>query len=95
MTMMKRELIVNFIKLRNAKRWKAVNLNPTLVCTFGFLVAFGLRYVLSPIVDESMSMLFFALNCIVMSYLFGYVQSLILLIISIPTALFFFRKPYS
>ncbi|WP_050478730.1 DUF4118 domain-containing protein [Herbaspirillum rhizosphaerae] len=94
MTMMNKELLVNFIKLRNAKRWKAVNLNPTLVCMFGFLVAFGMRYVLSPVVDESMSMLFFALNCIVMSYLFGYVQSLILLIVSIPTALFFFRKPY-
>lgn len=94
MTIMNKDLLMGIIKLRNAKRWKAVNLNPTLVCTFGFLVAFALRYVLSPFVDESMSMLFFALNCIVMSYLFGYAQSLILLIISIPTALFFFRKPY-
>lgn len=85
---------MSVIKLRNAKRWKAVDFNPTLVCGVGFLVAFALRYVLSPVVDESMSMLFFALNCIVMSYLFGYGHSLILLVISIPTALFFFRKPY-
>lgn len=94
MTLMNKDLLVTTIKLRNSKRWKAVNLNPTLVCAFGFVVAFALRYVLSPVVDESMSMLFFALNCIVMSYLFGYVQSLILLVISIPTALFFFRKPF-
>src|SRR5450830_694138 len=92
--MMKKDFVMTIIKLRNAKRWKAVNFNPPLVCGIGFLVAFALRYLLSPFVDESMSMLFFALNCILMSYLFGYVHSLTLLAISIPTALFFFRKPF-
>ncbi len=39
-------------------------------------------------------MLFFGINCVVMSYLFGAYYSMALLIISIPTALFFFRKPF-
>jgi K+-sensing histidine kinase KdpD len=82
------------IKLRNAKRWKAGGLNPLLACLIGFMTAFVLRYVLSPFVDESLSMLFFAINCILMSYFFGYVYSLVLLVISIPTALYFFRKPF-
>ncbi|WP_034292821.1 DUF4118 domain-containing protein [Herbaspirillum sp. RV1423] len=82
------------IKLRNAKRWKTGGLRPILVCLCGFVIAFALRYVLSPVVDEAMSMLFFAINCIVMSYLFGFAYSFGLLLLSIPTALFFFRKPY-
>lgn len=82
------------IKLKNAKRWKGPNTNPVFACTCGFAVAFILRYVLSPFVDEALSMLFFSINCILMSYFFGYVYALGLLLVSIPTALFFFRKPY-
>lgn len=85
---------MSVIKLRNARRWKGGGLHPLLTCACGFLVAFVLRYVLSPFVDEALSMLFFAINCILMSYLFGYVYALGLLLVSIPTALFFFRKPY-
>ncbi len=85
---------MSIIKLRNSKRWKKGGLYPILICLCGFVVAFVLRYVLSSVVDESMSMLFFAINCIIMSYFFGYVHSLGLLVMAIPTALFFFRKPY-
>src|ERR1700750_3233273 len=82
------------IKLRTAKRWKGANIHTVLICTCGFVVAFLLRYVLSPVVDDSMSMLLFACNSIIMSYFFGYVYALGLLAVSIPTALFFFRKPF-
>ncbi|AKZ63540.1 histidine kinase [Herbaspirillum hiltneri N3] len=85
---------MSIIKLRNSKRWKNGGLYPILVCLCGFVVAFVLRYVLSSVVDESMSMLFFAINCIIMSYFFGYVYSFGLLVMAIPTALYFFRKPY-
>ncbi|NQE47494.1 histidine kinase [Herbaspirillum rubrisubalbicans] len=86
--------IMSLIRLKNAKSWRPQGLRPLYVSAFGFVAAFGLRYALAPFVDEALSMLFFAVNCIVISYLFGYVYSLSLLAISIPTAMFFFRKPF-
>jgi len=85
---------MNATKLKNAKRWKPDGVRPIAVCTLGFIVAFALRYMLGPILDESLSMLLFTLNCIFMSYLFGLVYSIALLCVSIPTAMFFFRKPF-
>jgi len=81
-------------KLRNAKRWRSGGPHALLVCTAGFIVAFVLRYLLSPLVNEYMTMLFFAINCIVMSYFYGYGYALGLLVVSTPTALIVFRKPY-
>jgi K+-sensing histidine kinase KdpD len=82
------------IKLKNAKRWKPSGMRPVVICALGFFAAFCLRQLLSPFLDEALSMLFFTVNCIVMGYLFGYLYSLGLLCISIPTAMFFFRKPF-
>ncbi|RXZ38268.1 DUF4118 domain-containing protein [Oxalobacteraceae bacterium CAVE-383] len=82
------------IKIGNAKRWKESGMRPIFICALGFLFAFLLRQILAPVLDESLSMLLFTINCIVMSYLFGYVYSVALLAVSIPTSLFFFRKPY-
>ena len=86
--------LMSLIKLKNAKSWRPQGFRPLYVSAFGFVAAFGLRYALAPFVDEALSMVFFAVNCIVMSYLFGCVYSLGLLAISIPTAMFFFRKPF-
>ena len=69
-------------------------MRPVAICAIGFLAAFALRQLLAPFLDESLSMLFFTINCIVMCYLYGFVYSLVLLCISIPTAIFFFRKPF-
>ncbi|MBG7619986.1 DUF4118 domain-containing protein [Herbaspirillum sp. AP02] len=86
--------LMSLIKLKNAKSWRPQGFRPLYVSAFGFVAAFGLRYALAPFVDEALSMVFFAVNCIIMSYLFGCVYSLGLLAISIPTAMFFFRKPF-
>lgn len=85
---------MSMIKLKNAKSWRPQGLRPLYSSAIGFIAAFGLRYALAPFVDEALSMLFFAVNCIVISYLFGLVYSMGLLVISIPTAMFFFRKPF-
>jgi K+-sensing histidine kinase KdpD len=85
---------VQLIKLKNSKRWKADGVRPFAISILGFILAFLLRQLLSPFLDESLSMLFFTVNCILMGYFFGYLYSVCLLVISIPTALFFFRKPY-
>jgi K+-sensing histidine kinase KdpD len=80
--------------LRNARRWRPDGWRPVAVCSLGFVLAFGLRYLLTPVLDESLSMLLFALNCIFMACLYGFFHSMVLLAVSIPTALFFFRKPF-
>lgn len=85
---------MQLIRLKNARRWKPGGIRPVAICTIGFLAAFALRQLLAPFLNESLSMLFFTINCIVMCYLYGYVYSLVLLCISIPTAIFFFRKPF-
>ncbi|MFJ3046495.1 DUF4118 domain-containing protein [Herbaspirillum chlorophenolicum] len=85
---------MSLIKLKNARSWRPQGLRPLYISVVGFVVAFGLRYALAPFVDEALSMLFFAVNCIVVSYLAGYLYSLGLLVVSIPTAMFFFRKPF-
>jgi K+-sensing histidine kinase KdpD len=82
------------IKLKNSRRWKQGGMRPIAICATGFLVAFALRQLLSPFLNESLSMLFFTFNCIVMSYLYGFVYSFVLLCLSIPTSMFFFRKPF-
>jgi K+-sensing histidine kinase KdpD len=69
-------------------------MRPIIISTLGFIFAFLLRQLLTPFLDESLSMLLFTINCIVMSYLFGYAYSIVLLCVSLPTSLFFFRKPY-
>jgi K+-sensing histidine kinase KdpD len=81
-------------RLKNARRWQQDDLSPVATCALGFTLALGLRSVLGPVLDESMSMLFFAINCIFMSYLFGFNYSMALLGVSLPTALFLFRKPF-
>ncbi|ADJ64284.1 hypothetical protein Hsero_2789 [Herbaspirillum seropedicae SmR1] len=86
--------IMTLIRLKNARSWRPQGFRPLYVSAFGFIAAFGLRYALAPFVEESLSMLFFAVNCIVMSYLFGCFYALGLLAVSIPTAMFFFRKPF-
>jgi hypothetical protein len=85
---------MSVIKLRNARSWKSTGCTPLLVSACGFMLAFLLRYVLGPILDEAMSMLLFSFNCIVMGYFFGCTYAIGLLVLSIPTALFFFRKPF-
>ena len=81
------------MKLRNSKAWKQNGINSATICLLGFLLAFCLRYMLGPLLDEHLSMLFFAINCIVMAYFFGFWHSMCLFLISLLTAFYCFRKP--
>jgi K+-sensing histidine kinase KdpD len=85
---------MNISRLKNARRWTPRGTRPLATCALGFVLALGLRSVLGPVLHESMSMLFFAINCIFISYLFGFRHAMVLLGISLPTALFLFRKPF-
>jgi K+-sensing histidine kinase KdpD len=81
------------MKLKNSKAWKQNGINSAAICFLGFLLAFCLRYMLDPLLDDHLSMLFFSINCIVMAYFFGFWHSMWLFLISLFTAFYCFRKP--
>jgi K+-sensing histidine kinase KdpD len=83
------------MEIRNAKRWSAAGPEPCYMAILGYILAFAVRYTLIPVVDDHLPMLFFAINCVVIAFLYGFWPSFLILLLSIPTALFFFVKPYN
>lgn len=83
------------MEIRNAKRWAKAGPEPYVVGLLGFLAATAIRFALHPYIGDHMPMLFFAVNCVVIAFLYGFWPSILILSISLPTAFFFFVKPYS
>jgi K+-sensing histidine kinase KdpD len=83
------------MEIRNAKRWAKAGPEPYVVALLGFLAATALRFAMHPIVEEHLPMLLYAVNCVVIAFLYGFWPSILTLSISLPTAFFFFVKPYS
>ncbi|MFC5473412.1 DUF4118 domain-containing protein [Paraherbaspirillum soli] len=82
------------MKLRNARNWKQSGIRPFVICLFNFAIAFGLGFILIPMLDEYLFMLFFTINCIAIAYLFGFQYSIGVFLLSMPTAFYFFRRPF-
>ena len=82
------------MEIRNVKRWAKAGAEPYLVGLAGFVLALLLRYALRSVLDDHLPMLFFAVNCIVIAFLYGAWPSFLLLSISFPAAIYFFTKPY-
>ena len=83
------------MEIKNAERWATAGAEPYYMAILGFILAFAVRYTLIPVVDDHLPMLFFAINCVVIAYLYGFWPSFFVLTLSVPTALFFFVKPYN
>lgn len=83
------------MKIKNAKRWAAAGLEPYFIGALGLLAATAIRFALHPVVDDHLPMLFYAINCIVIAFLYGFWPSFVVLLASLPTAFFFFVKPYT
>lgn len=83
------------MEIKNAKRWAKAGPEPYVAGLLGFLAATAIRFALQPIVDDHLSMLLYAINCVVIAFLYGFWPSILMLSISLPTAFFFFVKPYS
>ena len=49
---------------------------------------------MQPVLDDHLPMLFFAINCVVLAFYYGAQPSLWFLFFSLPTAMFFFTKPF-
>lgn len=82
------------MEIKNIKRWAKAGSEPYCVGFAGFFLAFALRYILHPVLNNNLPMLFFAINSIVIAYYYGFRPSLFVLLLSFPTAWFFFEKPY-
>ena len=83
------------MEIKNAKRWATGGLEPYYMALLGYILAFAVRNSATPFLDGHLPMLFFAINCIVIAFLYGFWPSFLILLLSIPTALFFFVKPFS
>lgn len=83
------------MKIQNAKYWSKAGPESYLVGFAGVCVAFALQFLLHPVLDDSLSMLFFAINCIVIAYLYGFWPSFWILLLSMPIAFYFFVEPFS
>lgn len=82
------------MQIKNLIRWSKAGPEPYLAGLGGFAIALAVRYLLQPWLDDHLPMLFFALNCIVIAYFYGFWPSILMLLLSIPSALFFFVKPF-
>jgi len=83
------------MKIRNSKRWSKAGPESYLAGIAGVCIAFALRYVLHPVLDDHIPMLFFAINCIVIAFIYGFWPSFWMLLLSMPIAFFFFVEPYN
>jgi len=82
------------MQIRNAKRWAKAGPEPFAAGLLGYFLALALRYALGPMLDDHIPMLFFAINCVVVAFMYGFWPSFSILLISLPTASFFFVKPF-
>jgi K+-sensing histidine kinase KdpD len=82
------------MEMRNAKRWAKGGPEPYVVGVLVLLAATAVRFSLQPYVEDHLPMLFYAINCIVIAFLYGFWPSFAMLLLALPTALFFFVKPY-
>src|SRR5579862_5299418 len=83
------------MEIKNAKRWAPAAPEPYYMALLGYSLAFAVRYTLTPLVEDHLPMLFFSINCVVIAFLYGFWPSFLILLLSVPTALFFFVKPFS
>lgn len=82
------------MKIKNSKTWNKRGLNGYLLAIFGVFVAFSIRYTLHGFLQGNIPMTFFILNTIVIALFYGYVPSILTIILSIPLAFFFFVPPF-
>lgn len=87
--------IASAMNIRNSRCWSKAGPERYLVGLGGVCVAFALRYVLHPILHDDLPMLFFAINCILIAYFYGFWPSFWMLVLSIPTAFYFFVEPFN
>ena len=82
------------MEIKNSKRWARGGFDALFFPIFGVFVAFSIRYSLHGFLQANIPMTFFILNTIVVALFFGYVPSLLTILLSVPVAFFFFIPPF-
>ena len=82
------------MKIKNSKRWNPPDWRPYFIGAIGFALAFFLRFSLHSHLDEHFPTLFFAINCTMLAYFYGFWPSFTFLLISVPVSIYYFIEPY-
>jgi K+-sensing histidine kinase KdpD len=82
------------MQIKNSKRWAKSGIEAYLLAIFGVFVAFSIRYSLQDFLQGDIPMTFFIMNTIIVALFFGYIPSLLTIILSVPIAFFFFVPPF-
>ncbi|QWD50139.1 DUF4118 domain-containing protein [Polynucleobacter paneuropaeus] len=61
---------------------------------FGVFIAFSIRYSLQDFLQGNIPMTFFIMNTIIIALFYGYIPSVLTIILSVPIAFFFFVPPF-
>lgn len=82
------------MKILNSKRWAKSGPEAYFFALFGVFVAFCIRFSLHGFLQGNIPMTFFILNTILIALFYGYLPSLLTILLSIPLAFFFFVPPF-
>ena len=82
------------MQIKNSKRWAKYGIEAYFFAIFGVFVAFSIRYSLQDFLQGNIPMTFFILNTIIVALFFGYIPSILTIILSVPIAFFFFVPPF-
>jgi K+-sensing histidine kinase KdpD len=82
------------MEFRNKKRWRQNPLEGYLVGFIGFALAFVIRKELQGPLDDALPTFFFTVSTIIVAARYGLWPALFTIVLSLPTSLFFFVKPY-
>ena len=82
------------MKILNSKRWAKSGPEAYFFALFGVFVAFCIRFSLHGFLQGNIPMTFFILNTIIIALFYGYLPSLLTIVMSIPLAFFFFVPPF-
>ncbi|WP_215279504.1 DUF4118 domain-containing protein [Polynucleobacter paneuropaeus] len=82
------------MQIKNSKRWAKSGLQAYFLAIFGVFIAFSIRYSLQDFLQGNIPMTFFIMNTIIIALFYGYIPSVLTIILSVPIAFFFFVPPF-
>ena len=82
------------MQIKNSKRWAHSGIQAYFFAIFGVFVAFSIRYSLHDFLQGNIPMTFFILNTIIIALFYGFIPSLLTILLSVPIAFFFFVPPF-
>ncbi|MBT8633780.1 DUF4118 domain-containing protein [Polynucleobacter paneuropaeus] len=82
------------MQIKNSKRWAHSGIQGYFFAIFGVFVAFSIRYSLQDFLQGNIPMTIFIINTIIIALFYGYIPSMLTIILSVPIAFFFFVPPF-